>query len=624
MENIFEKEYGSLNTAQKEAVDTTEGPVMVIAGPGTGKTQILAIRIGKILLETDTRPENILCMTYTDSGAIAMRKRLIKMIGPDAYKVNIHTYHSFCNQVIQDNLSHFDKNSMDPISELESIALVRELIDQFKKGNPLKRYRGDVYYEAQNLLYFFSIMKREGWTSSMIQEGIDRYIESLPTRDEFVYKKKYKQFNAGDLKEDKINEEKNKMARLTAAIAEFEKYQKKMVDRNRYDFDDMINWVIKAFEEKRELLAQYQEQFQYVLVDEYQDTSGTQNKLVELLVSYWDEPNLFVVGDDDQSIFRFQGASVDNMLRFLQKYPNIKTIMLTENYRSIQPILDISKSLIDANNERLIKHIEGLSKILTTGKKELQGITDFPVIKAYQTPREEMIGITQSIESLIQNGTEPKRIAVIYKENKYGEEIAEFLQCKKINYFSKRNLDLLSLPLIKKIILFFEYLDAEMDMPFSGDEMLFEILHFDWFGIQPLEIAKLSIENNERLYKKEGSGFRRIIEEKTNKVAGSLFEKNISDELAQTGRLLETIIGSINNITLQQLLENIIRDTGLLGVIMRSQDHHWQLQTLTAFFDFMKNETKKDHTLDLRKFVRVIKMKGCKPANSSWFKRIGI
>ena len=608
MENIFEKEYATLNAAQKEAVDTTEGPVMVIAGPGTGKTQILAIRIGKILLDTDTRPENILCMTYTDSGAIAMRKRLIKMIGPDAYKVNIHTYHSFCNQVIQDNLSHFDKNSMDPISELESIALVRELIDQFKKGNPLKRYRGDVYYEAKNLLYFFSIMKREGLSVEHIKESINQYIDSLPLREEYIYKKKSGQHLAGDLKEDKINEEKNKMARLTAAVEEFEKYQKKMIDRNRYDFDDMINWVIKAFEEKRELLAQYQEQFQYVLVDEYQDTSGTQNKLVELLVSYWDEPNLFVVGDDDQSIFRFQGASVDNMLRFLQKYPNIKTIMLTENYRSIQPILDVSKSLIDANKERLIKHIEGLSKILTAGKKDLQGITQFPVIKAYQTPREEMIGITASIESLIQNGTEPKRIAVIYKENKYGEEIAEFLQCKKINYFSKRNLDLLSLPLIKKIILFFEYLDAEMDMPFSGDEMLFEILHFDWFGIQPLEIAKLSIENNERLYKKEGSGFRRIIEEKTNKVAASLFEKNISDELAQTGRLLETIIESINNITLQQLLENIIRDTGLLGVIMRAQDHHWQLQVLTAFFDFMKNETKKDHTLNLRKFVKVIKM----------------
>ena len=455
MENTFEKEYALLNAAQREAVDTTEGPVMVIAGPGTGKTQILAIRIGKILLATDTKPENILCMTYTDSGAIAMRKRLIKMIGPDAYKVNIHTYHSFCNQVIQDNLSHFEKNTMDPISELESIAIVRELIDQFKKGNPLKRYRGDVYYESKNLLHFFSTMKREGWTSQQIKAGIEDYLESITNREEFKYTRKYKQFNAGDLKEDKINEEKIKMAKLEAAVYEFEKYQKKMIDRKRYDFDDMINWVIAAFEETRELLAHYQEQYQYVLVDEYQDTSGTQNKLVELLVNYWDEPNLFVVGDDDQSIFRFQGASVDNMLRFLQKYPNIKTIMLTENYRSTQPILDLSKSLIDSNQERLIKHIEGLSKILTAGKPELQSQKHYPLIKAFQTPREEMIGITAAIETLVQKGTDPKRIAVIYKENKYGEEIAEFLQCKNINYFSKRNLDLLSLPLIKKIILFF-------------------------------------------------------------------------------------------------------------------------------------------------------------------------
>ena len=131
----FSEAYHSLNPSQREAVDSTEGPVMVIAGPGTGKTQILAIRIGKILSDTDTQPENILCMTYTDSGAIAMRKRLLKIIGPDAYKINIHTYHSFCNQVIQDNLAFFEKNTLDPISELETIALMRELIDQIGRAH---------------------------------------------------------------------------------------------------------------------------------------------------------------------------------------------------------------------------------------------------------------------------------------------------------------------------------------------------------------------------------------------------------------------------------------------------------------------------------------------------------
>src|ERR1700726_4508899 len=140
----FSKYYNDLNPEQKLAVDTIDGPVLVIAGPGTGKTQILGARIGKILLETDTDPGNILCLTYTDAGAIAMRRRLLSFIGPDAYKVHIHTFHSFCNDIIQENLSLFEKTSLDPISELERIQFFKILIDQFPKNHPLKRYRGDV------------------------------------------------------------------------------------------------------------------------------------------------------------------------------------------------------------------------------------------------------------------------------------------------------------------------------------------------------------------------------------------------------------------------------------------------------------------------------------------------
>ena len=151
LQQHFREEYNKLNEQQRLAVDTTEGPVMVIAGPGTGKTQILAARIGKILLETDIFPQNILCLTYTDAGAIAMRRRLLSFIGPDAYKVHIHTFHSFCNDIIQDNLSFFEKNKLDPISELEQIQMFRELIDSFPKNHALKRYRGDVYYEIKNL-----------------------------------------------------------------------------------------------------------------------------------------------------------------------------------------------------------------------------------------------------------------------------------------------------------------------------------------------------------------------------------------------------------------------------------------------------------------------------------------
>ena len=169
----YDKEYLKLNSQQRLAVDTIEGPVMVIAGPGTGKTQILASRIGKILLDTDAAPENILCLTYTDAGVVAMRKRLLQFIGPDAYKVNIFTFHAFCNEIIQDNLTLFEKNTLDPISDLEKIQLFKELIDSLPKNHILKRYRGDVYYEATPLQGLFSAMKREGWTPEFLIKHID-------------------------------------------------------------------------------------------------------------------------------------------------------------------------------------------------------------------------------------------------------------------------------------------------------------------------------------------------------------------------------------------------------------------------------------------------------------------
>ena len=139
LQKKFTEEYEKLNANQRKAVDTIEGPVMVIAGPGTGKTQILAARIGKILLDTDVQPENILCLTYTDAGTIAMRKRLVQFIGADAYKVNIYTFHAFCNDVIQDNLALFEKSALDAVSELESIPLFKTLIDAFPKNHLLKR-----------------------------------------------------------------------------------------------------------------------------------------------------------------------------------------------------------------------------------------------------------------------------------------------------------------------------------------------------------------------------------------------------------------------------------------------------------------------------------------------------
>ncbi|MEY5034296.1 MAG: hypothetical protein RL447_674, partial [Bacteroidota bacterium] len=281
----FEEAYEKLNDEQKVAVNTIEGPVMVIAGPGTGKTQILASRIGKILLETDAQPQNILCLTFTDAGVVAMRERLIQFIGSDAYKVNLHTFHSFCHHVIQENLRHFNKRELQPLTDLERIQVMKELIDRFPKGHPLKRYKGDVYYDLDNLTHLFSAIKREGWEVNWLQEQIDRYVKDvIPVTDGLYNKREQKKGNFQLTVKGKAEIER--MEKLKAAIAGFPDYQSLLDKKHRYDFDDMIHWVIRLFETETEILLGYQEQYQYLLVDEYQDTSGSQNRIVELLASY--------------------------------------------------------------------------------------------------------------------------------------------------------------------------------------------------------------------------------------------------------------------------------------------------------------------------------------------------
>ena len=616
LEKRFAEEYAQLNEKQRLAVDTIEGPVMVIAGPGTGKTQILASRIGKILLETDVFPQNILCLTYTDSGAVAMRKRLLHFIGPDAYKVNIYTFHAFCNDVIQENLFLFDKTVLDPVSDLERIQLFKELIDSFPKNHPLKRYRGDVYFEINHLQSLFSAMKREGWTAAFIDQKIDEYLADLPNRDEFIYKRKYKEFNAGDLKKDKMEEEKERMVKLRAAVAEFDRFQLLMRKKNRYDFDDMINWVIKAFEENKNLLANYQERFQYILVDEYQDTSGTQNKLVELLISYWDKPNVFVVGDDDQSIYRFQGANVENMIDFAGNYKNdLLTVVLTNNYRSTQPILDVSKTLINWNEERLVKKIGGLSKELLSSNKLINELTNKPIIQEYETQRQEMIGIARQVQLLAGQDVPPGRIGIIYKENKYGIELAQYFKQLTIPVYSKRHLNVLELPLAQKIILLLKYLATEHDVPYSGDEMLFEILHYDWFGIPPIEIAKLTMEVADKRFNEyktlptgRQASIRRLLSEKANAPAKDLFSNNLHEGLKKASLVIEELLTDVPNQTLQILFENTIRKAGVLSQIMQSSDKHWQLQILTGLFDFVKEETHRNPFLTLQQLVNLVEL----------------
>ncbi len=601
----FDEEYARLNEHQRRAVDQTEGPVMVIAGPGTGKTQILSARIGRILLsEGGVEPSNILCLTYTDAGVVAMRKRLVQFIGPDAYRVHIHTFHAFCNEVIQDNLALFEKTALDPISDLERIELLKEIIDGFGKDHPLKRYRGDVYFEISALQSLFSLMKREGWKTDYVCQKVDDYINDLQHRDEYVCKRATKEFKKGDVRWDKIEEEKEKMKKLQAACSEFKKYNDLMRARGRYDFDDMINWVIEAFETDQDLLRNYQEQFQYILVDEYQDTSGSQNRIVQLLINYWEKPNVFVVGDDDQSIYRFQGANVENMMEFAKGYgEDMLKIVLQHNYRSTQPILDISKYLIDRNEERLVKKMEGLTKELISSHDAIKLLMHSPEIREYETMRDEMIGVTVEIEKLLAKGVAGRDIGVIYRENKYGDELADYLRLKKLPYYSKRNLNILDHAFIRQLLLVLSYINTEHDVPYSGDEMLFEILHFEWLDIPSIEIAKATMQVAELKYKDGAVSLRQFLCEQSARPPVDLFDTGLHKGLKEACTLIESLIRAVSNFPVLGLLEKVVREGGFLTHIMHSPEKNALMHLLTGFYDHVKEETRRHPLVTLSEFM---------------------
>ena len=609
----FKQALAQLNPEQLAAVNNIDGPVLVIAGPGTGKTQILAARIGKILLETDASAHEILCLTYTDAGAVAMRKRLFDFIGPDAYRVNIYTFHAFCNEIIQENLDYFGKLNMDAISDLDSAMLFRELVDEFPNDHALKRFTGDIYYETSRLKQLFSTMKTEDWNSAKIEAAVKEYLDDLPNREKFVYQKANQKagIKKGDPKQKDIDAEKDKMDKLLAAVAEYPNFEKKMKDRGLYDFDDMIIWVLKAFGENEEMLRKYQERYQYILVDEFQDTSGSQNALLLALLNYWDTPNVFVVGDDDQSIYKFQGANMKNIIGFVNDYVNVLyTVVLKKNYRSNQTILDISRALINNNKGRLTTDLK-LDKNLEAANARFAERSFVPVINEYENPVQEIVAVAAQIKQLLAIGADANEIAVIYRNHNQVEDLIKFLDTQKIAVNAKRKVDIFSLPFGEKIVNILEYLNMEMDSPYSGDELLFEIMHYDFFEIPPIEIAKASVavskENYATANKNEPkTSLRRYFTEMKIPAQQGLFETNPMQPIKYLMSNIEYLLSFSANNTLQQLFQQVIAKMGILKYIMEQPDKGWYMQVLSNFFDFLKDESKKNPEIKLVDFIKTI------------------
>jgi DNA helicase-2/ATP-dependent DNA helicase PcrA len=590
-QDLFLERYNKLNERQQEAVDTIYGAVMVIAGPGTGKTEVLSMRIANLLRsEAQVQPQEILCLTYTDEATNSMRRRLVQVVGPAAHKVNIHTFHAFCNNVIQNNSEYFSRNTLQPITDLERTELLYKMLEDLPSGHPLRKLAGNIYFDAGKLNRLFDLMKREHLTPDSISASIDEYIASLPERQEYIYQRNGKDYKKGDVKQSQVDEEIRKMEDTRAAARLFDNYQQAMQHEGRYDFNDMILWVLDTFAKQPALLQSYQERYQFILVDEFQDTNGAQNELLNMLSSYWDDPNIFVVGDDDQSIYEFQGARIRNIIDFYERYKeHISIVVLPHNYRSSQQILDKALALIKNNEQRLINQLNELQldkNIVASADRFAREVPVTPVVKVYPNILQEEADIVLSIEQLQKEGISLNEIAVLYAQHKQAENIIALLERKGIPYNVKRPVNILEEPLVEQVLNILRYLEAERKKPFGGEEILFEIMHTPYFEIAPTDVALLSLYMQTNRKEHGPVRWRLLL---SNPLLVESLNLKSAKALQRLGNNLDNWERQQTVLPLPLLIEKMVYESGIVNYLLKSTDHVWNIQVLYTFFDFVKD-----------------------------------
>ena len=567
----FQTRYAKLNTNQRQAVDYIHGSLLVIAGPGTGKTELLSMRTAQILRQTDTLPDSILCLTFTESGAANMRQRLRQIIGEDAYKIAIHTFHSFGTEIINQHREYFFHGAdSQPADELTQHQIVTEILEGLDWRNPLSVKNNGEFVYTSELIRVISEFKQSGLTPAELRaitadnqrviaditpdiqqvfaakiskktielfaplaekiakrvgEGgaakpsenaassaphhanlpssITPYaqvlalsiahtaqeaIDANSTKPLTAWKNKWCEKNAAGefvLKDFTASE------KLSAAIDVYEAYGNVLAERSLFDYDDMILSVIQACESHPELRANLQEQFQFIMVDEFQDTNLAQLRLLFDLTGDEDNPNIMAVGDDDQAIFSFQGADVGNIQRFRQHYHDPKIIVLTDNYRSAADILTAARGVITQGTDRLENTIDGLSKQLTA---HASGSGAQVQVQEFISASEERAGVARQIAELIKRGENPAHITVIARHHKELIELLPYLYRQNLTVNYERHDDILEQDIIQALDKLARVVMAihqnNLDV---ANSLLPEVIAHPAFGFSALDIWRLSL-----------------------------------------------------------------------------------------------------------------------------------
>lgn len=553
----FQLEYRKLNPKQKEAVDTIEGPVMVIAGPGTGKTQILALRIANILQIAQVNPSNILALTFTNSGAYQMKKRLLEIIGPPSYNVHIHTFHSFCNEVIGTFPEKFIiAKEINQLSDLEQITIIHQILDNgdFEYLKPLK----SPYYYDKSIRKAIGDLKQENISPENFSKA---------------------------LKKEKDGKDLSKNLELFKI---YQAYQQRLNQLGQYDYADMILFVLEAFKSDPEVLNFYQEKFQYILIDEYQDTNSAQNEIAETLASSSAQPNIFVVGDDEQSIFRFQGASIENILFFTQKYPEAKIVVLKENYRSTQKILDTSRVLISHNKNQIFGRLKVSKNLKSHHEQPIGGI----YVGQFESGQVENFFVAKQIQELIKKGTRPSEIALIYREHRDSDEVADMLSRLGIPYKMEAGDNVLDDPEINKIIKILNSIENPND-----DQALLEIMHYVFFNIPVIDAYKIA--------NSAGVDRTHIFDIITSEKIDDLKLLKIKTVKKFIDLILECRLYAHNH-TFADTFDFVINETGYLNFLLSLEDAVLHLNRLQSLFGEIKKNNIKNKNLNIKGFLEYL------------------
>ena len=470
-----------LNKEQKKAVLETEGPLLILAGAGSGKTRVLTTKIAYLIEECGVSPYNILAITFTNKAAREMKDRVFNLIGMKAKNTQISTFHSFGVRILTDyyELLGYEKNFVIMDSD-DSLSIIKKILKN--KGLDPKSYNPN---------------------------GIRNQISN--NKNEMITPEGYAKYALGDYEK--------------VVYETYIEYEKTLKDNNAVDFDDLLLLPIKLFKEHKEVLEKYQERFQYVLIDEYQDTNETQYILSKMICQKY--KNICCVGDVDQSIYSFRGANYRNILNFEKDYPNAKVIKLEQNYRSTSTILDAANDVIKNNKDRKDKVLWS-----TKGKGDL-----ISYYRAFNGIDEAQF-VTREIKKLINDGIEYKDIAVLYRTNAQSHTIEEEFLKDSIPYRIVGGVGFYSRREIKDLLAYLRLVYNSKD-----NISLLRVINVPKRGIGNKTISNLI--------------------EKANKENKSIYEVIDSGKELSFKEMIESLKKQSESLTLTELVERILDVTGI-------------------------------------------------------------